>query len=58
MQHQAIDSHHGELHDDEDHNHGGEDHHEEENNTEWKNEQFMASHEYSRIFAKFVYAKL
>ena len=34
MQHQAIDSHHGELHDDEDHNHGGEDHHEEENNTE------------------------
>ena len=31
MQHQAIDSHHGELHEDEDHNHGGEDHHEENN---------------------------
>lgn len=45
MQHQAIDSHHGELHEDEDHNHGGEDHH--EDNPEWRNEQFMAS---KRIF--------
>ena len=47
MQHQAIDSHHGELHEDEDHNHGGEDNHEEENNPEWRNEQFMA---WKRIF--------
>ena len=54
MQHQAIDSHHGELHDDEDHNHGGEDHHEEENNPEWRNEQFMVSLEYSLIVVEFV----